>query len=158
MPAFGDDLDERQIWGLVSLLEAFGQHESGIDPNATPADIYVARCEVCHGATGKGDGPLAAELFPRPRDFVRAAYRFRSTAYGEAPIDSDLMGSTARGLGTTAMGTFLAIGSQHIEDLAAHLVTYAPDRFKGEPVVVPMTATPAIPAAGPRGTRASGLR
>lgn len=31
--------------------------------------IYQARCLVCHGATGAGDGTGAAALNPKPRDF-----------------------------------------------------------------------------------------
>jgi len=31
--------------------------------------IYAERCAVCHGVAGRGDGPLAAGLTPRPADF-----------------------------------------------------------------------------------------
>jgi mono/diheme cytochrome c family protein len=30
--------------------------------------IYVAQCLKCHGDTGKGDGPSAKDLTPRPKD------------------------------------------------------------------------------------------
>lgn len=30
--------------------------------------LYAANCSVCHGTTGKGDGPLAAGLNPKPAD------------------------------------------------------------------------------------------
>jgi mono/diheme cytochrome c family protein len=33
--------------------------------------IYAQRCEVCHGAEGDGNGPAAANLDPKPRDFRR---------------------------------------------------------------------------------------
>jgi len=32
-------------------------------------EIYVDRCAVCHGAAGRGDGPAAITLQPRPADF-----------------------------------------------------------------------------------------
>jgi mono/diheme cytochrome c family protein len=32
-------------------------------------EIYVERCAVCHGDSGRGDGPAAAGLTPRPADF-----------------------------------------------------------------------------------------
>lgn len=31
--------------------------------------IYRSSCAVCHGADGRGDGPAAATLYPRPVDF-----------------------------------------------------------------------------------------
>lgn len=41
---------------------------------ASPADeaksILQSRCAMCHGAGGKGDGPTAATLNPKPRDFT----------------------------------------------------------------------------------------
>jgi cytochrome c oxidase cbb3-type subunit 3 len=36
--------------------------------------IYGQFCAVCHGAGGKGDGPTAATLFPRPADHTDPAY------------------------------------------------------------------------------------
>lgn len=31
-------------------------------------DIYTSKCEVCHGETGRGDGPAGLRLVPRPAD------------------------------------------------------------------------------------------
>jgi mono/diheme cytochrome c family protein len=36
------------------------------------AKIYRAQCTICHGAKGKGDGPAAAGLKPRPSDLSDA--------------------------------------------------------------------------------------
>jgi cytochrome c553 len=36
---------------------------------AEAADIFESRCVACHGPEGRGDGPAAANLNPRPRDF-----------------------------------------------------------------------------------------
>jgi cytochrome c553 len=33
-------------------------------------DIFAQRCTVCHGADGKGNGPGAAALNPKPRDYT----------------------------------------------------------------------------------------
>lgn len=38
-------------------------------------DIYTARCAMCHGATGKGDGAASAALNPKPRDFGDTAWQ-----------------------------------------------------------------------------------
>ena len=38
-------------------------------------EVYAARCAVCHGATGKGDGAGAANLTPKPRTFTDEAWQ-----------------------------------------------------------------------------------
>jgi DMSO reductase family type II enzyme heme b subunit len=145
MPAFGAALDARQIWGLVLLLDDFGKEASGIDVNATGADVYAERCAVCHGAKGAGDGPLTSELLPPPRDLVRGSYRFRSTVSGAAPLDSDIIGVTAHGLGDTAMGHFLALGSQRLEDVTAHVQSLAPTLFATTPPTITGSPMPTEP-------------
>jgi mono/diheme cytochrome c family protein len=37
-------------------------------------DLYTKHCGACHGPTGKGDGPAAAALNPKPADFTNKAY------------------------------------------------------------------------------------
>ena len=39
------------------------------EADAAASEIYRTRCELCHGETGKGDGPGGMALDPRPRDF-----------------------------------------------------------------------------------------
>lgn len=36
--------------------------------------VYQMNCAPCHGATGKGDGPGAAALNPKPRDHSNGEY------------------------------------------------------------------------------------
>ncbi len=40
---------------------------------------YIETCAPCHGAGGKGDGPAAAALNPRPRDHTNGAYMDKLT-------------------------------------------------------------------------------
>ncbi len=142
MPAFGDDLTDEQMWGLVLLLEQLGQPGTGFPEGTAAADVYQARCAVCHGRDGKGDGPLAAELTPPPRNFVTAAYHLRSTLSGSPPLDTDVIGASARGMGDTAMGRFMPVGVQTLEDLAAYLRTFAPDVFAKESKTLPPSGMP----------------
>jgi mono/diheme cytochrome c family protein len=39
------------------------------DPHAEASRVYQRRCATCHGASGKGDGAVAAVLQPKPRDY-----------------------------------------------------------------------------------------
>src|SRR5438477_12657114 len=38
------------------------------------AKVYTERCVLCHGPNGKGDGPAAAGLNPKPRNHTDGAY------------------------------------------------------------------------------------
>lgn len=40
------------------------------DAKAEAMQVFQSRCVVCHGANGKGDGPTAAALNPKPRDYT----------------------------------------------------------------------------------------
>lgn len=44
------------------------------DQLATGQSLYDAKCRICHGANGRGDGPAAAALNPKPRDFTSSAF------------------------------------------------------------------------------------
>jgi len=39
------------------------------DARARGESIYSVRCAPCHGANGAGDGPAAAGITPKPRNF-----------------------------------------------------------------------------------------
>ena len=42
--------------------------------------IYAEQCSGCHGDDGRGDGPAAPGLVPRPRDFHDPAFWKERTA------------------------------------------------------------------------------
>src|SRR5689334_17519262 len=65
--------------------------------------IFDGKCVECHGAAGKGDGPAAAFLTPRPRDFTTGKYKIRTTESGSVPSDADLVQSVRQGLYGSAM-------------------------------------------------------
>ena len=63
----------------IMLLPRLAAAETAgtIPPAATKeaAEIYTARCALCHGASGKGDGAAAAALNPKPRDYSDPAWQ-----------------------------------------------------------------------------------
>ena len=73
------------------------------DGPATGKVVYDRWCTGCHGVDGAGEGPGAAMMLPRPRDFTRAQYQIRTTGSGELPIDADILHVIDVGMPGTAM-------------------------------------------------------
>lgn len=65
--------------------------------------VYDRWCAECHGAEGRGDGPAADRMLPRPRDFTGARYQIRTTGTGELPTDDDLLRVMRDGIAGTTM-------------------------------------------------------
>lgn len=59
--------------------------DQGATPGATPTvatggpsdgrALFAQRCGPCHGTSGRGDGPAAAALDPKPRDYTDRAWQ-----------------------------------------------------------------------------------
>src|SRR3989441_452030 len=67
------------------------------------ARVYAQRCAVCHGPDGRGNGPAAPSMIPKPRDFTLGLFKYKSTAAGQQPTEADLMHVVANGLAASAM-------------------------------------------------------
>lgn len=94
--------------------------------------IYLERCVWCHGETGRGDGPAAGGMLPRPRDLVAANYKIRSTAHGQLPADEDLFRVISRGMPGTPMPAWERILSRRERwELVSYIKTLSP-RFQSE--------------------------
>ena len=62
------------VMGLAALglLASATPARADGDPEAGKA-VYQQTCLMCHGAKGKGDGPAAAALNPKPMNFTDAS-------------------------------------------------------------------------------------
>src|SRR5215510_2830768 len=49
--------------------------------------VFAKRCAVCHGPDGRGNGPAAPSMTPRPRDFTQSLFKYKSTIRTEPPTD-----------------------------------------------------------------------
>ena len=52
--------------------------------------IFDTNCQLCHGATGKGDGPVGATLDPKPRDLSVGDFKFDTDGDGTPGTDADI--------------------------------------------------------------------
>jgi mono/diheme cytochrome c family protein len=116
---------------------------------APPTDVrrlFDTSCASCHGTDGRGDGPAADALNPRPRDFTRGTYKFRSTTSGSVPADDDLYRAIAHGLPGTSMPAWKGLLSEaQMRVLVVYLKQFSP-RFETDRPT-PVAATVALPSS-----------
>lgn len=74
-------------------------------------ELFAASCAACHGDGGKGDGPNAALLDPRPRDFTTQALRYGATGGTREQVLGAVERTIRRGLPHSAMPGFGAVMS-----------------------------------------------
>ncbi|MEX1181719.1 MAG: c-type cytochrome [Gemmatimonadota bacterium] len=87
--------------------------------------VYEKWCAECHGAEGLGDGPAAAHMLPRPRDFTQARYQIRTTASGALPTDADMMRVIEQGMPGTAMPGWPQLTDRERTDVIGYLKTFS---------------------------------
>jgi high-affinity iron transporter len=83
------------------LIQAYAL---AVAPKKTPdlgaaSRLYAAQCAGCHGAEGRGDGPAAKGLDPKPADFHDAARMASRSIYG-------LYNTISLGVSGTSMAAF----------------------------------------------------
>jgi mono/diheme cytochrome c family protein len=111
----------------------------GVDTNAPPFQpklpddslwpqgryVYQRNCLVCHGSYGDGRGEMGRELKPRPRDFGRGIFKYRSTPAGALPTDADLERIVRRGLAGTAMPIFSKLSDREIKSVIEYVKSFS---------------------------------
>ncbi|HLE44846.1 MAG TPA: c-type cytochrome, partial [Methylomirabilota bacterium] len=170
MPAWEDRLTEEEIWQVIYYLYATtGAKPRVMDAGhaalprepaapsvasvlapreaaAQAADetrgkqVYEQKCALCHGASGKGDGPAAELLLPRPRDFTAGKYKIRSTLSGQPPSDEDLVRVIKAGMPGTSMPAWeKVLKDDEVRAVVAYVKVFFPGfkEAKGEAAKVP---------------------
>src|SRR5881397_507429 len=94
--------------------------------------VYAQRCAVCHGPDGRGNGPAAPSLIPRPRDFTVGQFKYKSTAAGQPPSDDDLRRTVVEGLNASAMPYWKdLLNDQEVDAVIQYVKNFSPNTFGG---------------------------
>ncbi len=83
--------------------------------------LFQKNCTTCHGETGRGDGPWAADLKDKPRNFRVGVFKFRTTPFGKLPVEKDLRRTIRSGISGTAMPFFKDFSDEDVSALIVYL-------------------------------------
>lgn len=122
MPVWHEMLSEEDVWNVLMFIFDYNGQVPRIwnleDSEAATAmrdailsernemegeALYQFRCAVCHGEEGAGDGVAAELMYPKPRDFTLALFKYKSSPGMTLPRDEDLFRTIQEGLQGTAM-------------------------------------------------------
>ena len=91
--------------------------------------IFAVNCYTCHGMEGKGDGPLAAALNPKPRDLSTGSFNFDTDSDGKTGSDADLKAVITKGAaafgGSPLMAPWPALSDDDVANIIAYIRSLA---------------------------------
>jgi mono/diheme cytochrome c family protein len=142
---------QSRVLGVLTAILAIGvvAGDAAAD-DGTPAPdggrLYARYCLACHGATGDGGGPAAPWLLPRPRDFTRGEFKWRTTKLTEAPTKDDLLVTLRYGAPGTSMPGFLGIlDDAELDAVIATTLAFIPaDAARPSAAGIPAPAPPPV--------------
>lgn len=105
---------DQDKWVAPESAKSLKNPRSGAESVANGKSIYSTRCVVCHGATGKGDGPAGKALNPPAAD--------HSSEVVQAQTDGELFWKISEGRGAM-VGWKLILSEQDRWDLVNYIRT-----------------------------------
>ena len=99
--------------------------------------IYAQTCASCHGVTGAGDGPLAADLDPRPTNFVEG-----DRAASLSPFQ--VFNTIRMGVEGTSMPAHPQLSEEEVWDLAFFVKSLQSAHAKTDATTTPEEAPAAV--------------
>jgi mono/diheme cytochrome c family protein len=102
---------------LTSFAFADSDESAALDPAlvAKGQKLFKPNCAICHGAKGEGNGPSAASLTPKPRNFQKDPFKF-----GETYVQ--ILTTIGNGIPNSAMPSWKeSLGEADLKALAAYI-------------------------------------
>ena len=112
------------------------------------ARVYAQHCAVCHGPNGRGNGPAAPSLQPRPRDFTGGIFKIKSTPDSEPPTLDDVRRTLKQGMPGSSMPSWTDILSDaEIDAVAEYVRDFGAQRLWYGPNPTPLVSAAVLAAA-----------
>src|SRR6185369_9369341 len=87
--------------------------------------LYIRECAGCHGELGNGQGSAAKFVDPKPRDFTKKRFKFKTTGSGEPPATADILRTIERGIPGSSMPSFSFLPEEERKQLGAYVLFLA---------------------------------
>ncbi|MBI2883545.1 MAG: cytochrome c [Candidatus Methylomirabilis oxyfera] len=113
---------------VVSSTGAWAAGAANTEPK-TP-EKFGTFCGPCHGQAGKGDGPAAAALNPKPRNFTDGKYM--NTRTDTQLINVIKNGSAAEKLSPLMVGYGSILNDQEIKEIVAFIRSLAVPKYQSK--------------------------
>jgi cytochrome c oxidase cbb3-type subunit III len=135
----------RSVLGVSVLLSGLYVPSvfAGADPVAGKV-TYEKTCAMCHGQTGKGDGPTAAVLNPKPRNHTDGAYM--NTLKDDYLFKIVKEGGVSVGKSQLMPAWAAQIKDNEIHNVVAYIRTLAVPPYKPAAAAAPASSTAAAMA------------
>ncbi len=116
------DAQDRVPPGMV-VWEAAGAEQTAESPELLAAGeaLYSARCAICHGKRGDGEGPAARFMASKPRNFRRGIFKFGTVKPDGLPSDRDLFRSITAGFPAYGMPSYRYLSDRDRWSLVYHV-------------------------------------
>ena len=128
MPAWEKTLSVDEAWKVILFIFENVKHPTVANPPAQPSAergklVYMEKCVFCHAEDGSGKGVSTFYSSPRPRNFIKGQYKFRTTPFGKIPTDDDLYQMLIRGMPGTTMPSWKHFPEVDLKSLVLYLKT-----------------------------------
>jgi mono/diheme cytochrome c family protein len=114
---------------FVAALIGISTSAFAASPKATPGALekgkasFAINCAPCHGNEGAGDGPAAAALNPRPRNFKTEVFKNGDSV-------ESIFASVTKGLTGTAMIAFAHLPEEERWAISHFVASLLPGKAK----------------------------
>lgn len=89
--------------------------------------LFASYCVPCHGANGRGDGPLAGNFRPEGLDLGKPQLIYVPAGPGGEPLPEDVMRVVKFGIPSTSMAGHEYLGDHAVADLARRVLEIRAD-------------------------------
>lgn len=127
------------VVGMAACRPITPQNDTQTVSVARGKALYETHCAPCHGDQGKGNGPLASQLKPSPRDLTSGIFKYRAT-HGPIPSDTDLLQTMKMGIPGTSMPGWDLLTLNDWKSILSYVKTMIPAmaaQAPGAPIEIP---------------------